>query len=92
MTGQTPAHRQAAAPRSGDTIVIGADGEAVNVDAEARDASAGTFLASVVAPVLDDDGHPLNPPAGNLTDPPGVITPPRGRKAPDEPGAEPPVE
>lgn len=42
MTEQTeiPAHRAAITTRSGDTHVIGADGERRNVDQEARDAAA----------------------------------------------------
>lgn len=36
---EIPAHRRAVAPRSGDTIVIGADGEASNVDQAEREAA-----------------------------------------------------
>lgn len=34
-----PAHRTTTAARSGDTHVIGADGAAVNIDAQAREAA-----------------------------------------------------
>lgn len=37
---QVPEHRTAVTPRSGDTHVIGDDGEAVNVDQQERDLAA----------------------------------------------------
>ncbi|MEV5033680.1 hypothetical protein MRBLMC3_002917 [Sphingobium sp. LMC3-1-1.1] len=54
-------------PRSGDTHVIGDDGEAVNVDAQAR----GAALATVV----DREVVPLAPTSGDLSDPPAPIAP-----------------
>jgi len=39
MAEETPAHRTTFASRSGDTIIVGADGEARNIDQEARDAA-----------------------------------------------------
>ena len=54
-------------PRSGDTHVIGDDGEAVNVDAQAR----GAALATVV----DREVVPLAPTSGDLTDPPAPLAP-----------------
>jgi hypothetical protein len=40
MTDDIPAHRKGFAARSGDTLVIGADGKTVNVDQQARDQAA----------------------------------------------------
>ncbi|MEV5021418.1 hypothetical protein MRBLMA1_001240 [Sphingobium sp. LMA1-1-1.1] len=58
-------------PRSGDTHVIGEDGEAVNVDAQARAAA----LADLADTLKGEDGAPVTPPEGDLTDPPAPIAP-----------------
>lgn len=58
-------------PRSGDTHVIGEDGAAVNIDAQARAAA----LAEVVDTLKGEDGAAVSPPEGNLTDPPAPIAP-----------------
>lgn len=74
MAEENPEHRTAVTPRSGDTHVIGEDGTAVNIDQAARDAAA---AEAALAPVLGEDGAPLNPPAGDPTDPPAELKVPR---------------
>lgn len=57
---QIPEHRRTVQPRSGDTHVIGSDGEAVNVDQQARDAAAKEAAkakpAKPAAPKPEEDG------------------------------------
>lgn len=76
---QIPEHRTEFTARSGDTHVIGDDGVAVNIDAEARDKA---VAAEAAAPVLGEDGAPINPPAGDVSDPPASLSG-KGRKAAD---------
>jgi hypothetical protein len=45
MADQIPDHRTTTAARSGDTHVIGEDGTARNIDAEAREAEAKAILS-----------------------------------------------
>ena len=47
---QTPEHRSQVQARSGDTHVIGADGQAVNVDALAREKAAADAAQAEAAP------------------------------------------
>lgn len=58
-------------PRSGDTNVIGEDGAAVNVDADARSAA----LAEMAGTLKGEDGVPLSVPEGDRTDPPAPLAP-----------------
>ncbi|AMK18700.1 hypothetical protein [Sphingobium sp. MI1205] len=65
-------------PRSGDTHVIGDDGAAVNVDAQARDVA----LADIVDTIKGPDGEAVTLPEVDLTDPPSPLAPASaGRKA-----------
>jgi hypothetical protein len=56
MSDAIPEHRAAISPRSGDTHVIGDDGQAVNVDQAARDAAAAAEAKAAKRPAPKGDG------------------------------------